>query len=48
MGMTLNEKLDLIIEALHKRLGRIPTEAEAKTFIFGTEDEQNAVWNSVD
>lgn len=41
------EKLDLLIEKLTKRLGRLPTEEEVWTFINGSVTERLFIWNKV-
>lgn len=38
-------KIMRIVASLEERLGRYPTEDEVMTFIFGSDDERNAVWN---
>lgn len=40
-----NTKIEKIVASLAKRLGRIPTEEEVVTFIFGSVEEKVALWN---
>ena len=40
-----DEALSELISRLTNRLGRVPTEEEVTTFIFGSLEEKNAIWN---
>ena len=39
-----NDKMRIVVLTLEKRLGRMPTEEEVKTFIFGSRAERQALW----
>lgn len=42
----VRESIHRTIVKLRRRLGRTPTVDEVWTFIKGTRDEQEAIWNS--
>lgn len=39
--------MDQLIEELTKQLGRVPTEDEVYTFIYGSKAERTLVWNGL-
>jgi len=41
-------KLQLLVSSLHARLGRLPSEDEVVTFVFGDSATREAIWNSVE
>ena len=40
-----NEKFKLLVLCLQARLGRLPTEEEVLTFIWGDKETRERIWN---
>lgn len=39
------DDINTIVEQMHQRAGRLPTEDEVYRFLMGTPEERQAVWN---